>query len=122
MIRAEWRGLAVSDNDRLVPGKARWFPNKLYKAFKTSMAEALVAQVRERDLLNPVTLDLTVSLPPRMDTQAVVKACCDALELAQVIRSDRQIHRVTVTRSGEALQKVSTIVFELSDFTWTPAF
>jgi Holliday junction resolvase RusA-like endonuclease len=116
VIRAEWSGIAVSDNRRLIPGRGIWRPNPAYKAFKESMAHSIYFQMRWKPIfLAKVSLRLRVWLPARMDTMAIIKAACDAVQLSGAILNDSLIDRLEVVREGKAEGKLSRIVFEVEE-------
>jgi len=113
MIVASWTGEAVSGNRRLVPGKGRLIADLRYKSFKTSLAWTLKA-ARATPLLGPVFVRLELELPARMDTDAVIKSCLDALQLAGVVENDRQVTEIEAVRVGNA-GKWSTIRFYVKE-------
>jgi Holliday junction resolvase RusA-like endonuclease len=87
---AFWSGKAISDNRRIIPGKqGRFVSNPAYRAFKESVAWECKAHGEYFDC--PVSVRLTIAISPRMDAQDVIKPVLDALELAGVIRNDRQV-------------------------------
>jgi len=108
MIVAEWKGEAVSANRRLVPGKGRWIANNRYLNFKNSLAWAVKAAA----MRNPIEMAvlrraavhvrLELVLPANMDTDAVVKPCLDALQVAGVVENDNQVKEIEAIRVGNA--------------------
>jgi len=56
---------------------------------------------------------LEVSLPARMDTEAVQKPCLDALELAGVVADDNQVVEVRTVRVGSG--KPARIAFVVEE-------
>ena len=116
MICASWSGLAVSDNDRLIPGATgrAWRPNPLYQSFKESMAWCIRVAIN-RKFTGLVIVRLRVDLPPRMDTTCVIKAACDAVELSGAIENDSQIDRLTIERVGRSPRGHSRIDFEIEE-------
>ena len=116
MIRATWEGLACSDNDRTIPGATgrAWRPNPLYKQFKESMGWAIRVQINNT-LISRIAITLRVDLPPRMDTTAVIKAACDAVELSGAISNDSQIDKLTIERVGRSPRGHSRIDFEIEE-------
>ena len=120
MIRATWTGVAVSDNDRLAKGKqGRMFANKEYTAFKDGMAWAIRPRLIPYEdmpdgcIRGRVSVTLRVDLPPRMDTSAIIKAACDAIELSGAVKNDNQIDRLLVERVGRSPRGESKIDFEI---------
>lgn len=121
MIRATWTGTAVSDNDRLAHGKkGRMFANKEYTAFKEGMAAAIERDDPcegdpNRHSNGRISVMLRVDLPPRMDTSAIIKAACDAVQLSGAISNDNQIDRLIVERVGRSPRGESRIEFEIQE-------
>lgn len=117
MIKATWCGEAVSDNRRLIQGKGRMVANPKYKAFKESMAWAIHScNLGRMPTEKRVRVGLLVSIPPRMDVSAIIKAALDAVQLSGVIKDDNQIDRLWVARIGTE-GRISTIVFEIEEIT-----
>ena len=118
MIIASWTGKAVSENDRLLPGKGRWRANPAYKAFKEGVAMVLrVEQGSTPPLEGPVCARLFLELNPKMDAQNVLKPVFDALQLAGVIKNDRQIRTFSCYREDRAAgeeDRIGIIVQEIS--------
>jgi Holliday junction resolvase RusA-like endonuclease len=46
----------------------------------------------------PVSVRLFAVLGPRIDSDAIIKPCLDALELAGVLTNDRQVRQISVYR------------------------
>ena len=121
MICASWNGgTAVSDNDRVIPGATgrAWRPNPLYKAFKESMAweiKSVLVTRADVPMSGRVAVTLRVDLQPRMDTTAVIKAACDAVELSGAIENDSQVDKLTIERVGRSPRGHSRIDFELEE-------
>jgi Holliday junction resolvase RusA-like endonuclease len=116
MILATWTGVAVSDNRRLMHTRGRMIPNPAYISFKEGMAwEIQGGNPHQCCFHGRVSLTLRVTLPKRMDTMAVIKAACDAGQLALCYLDDNQIDRILVIREGNAKGKTSTIVFEIDE-------
>lgn len=90
---AFWAGRAVSENRRLAKGQGRWIPNKNYQAFKESLAWTCKKEADGQSFQGPVSVRLLLTLNPRIDGQNVVKPVLDALQLAGVIRNDRQVRQ-----------------------------
>ena len=116
MIQASWTGIAVSDNDRVIPGAKgkAWRPNPLYQQFKESMAWCIRVAIN-RKLTGWIWIGLKVDLPPRMDTMACIKAACDAVELSGAIENDNQVNRLTIERVGRSPRGYSRIDFEIEE-------
>lgn len=91
-----WHGRAVSENDRLLPGKGRLIPNKDYKAFKESVAWTCKAHYEHFE--GSVSVRLFMELNPRMDAQNVIKPVLDALEIAGIIKNDKQVRTFSFYR------------------------
>ena len=88
-----WTGKAVSENRRLAKGRGRWIPDKNYQAFKESLAWTCRKWADGQSFQGPVSVRLLLILNPRMDAQNVIKPVLDALEIAGVIRNDRQVRQ-----------------------------
>ena len=116
MIRASWEGMAVSDNDRVIPGATgrAWRLNPLYRVFKESMAWFIRVAIN-RKFTGRVIVRLRVDLPPRMDTTAVIKAACDSVELSGAIANDSQIDKMIIERVGRSPRGHSRIDFEIEE-------
>jgi len=116
---AFWTGRAVSENDRLLPGKGRWKPNPEYKAFKESVAWVLRQEQLDRPPIEgPVCVRLFIELNPKMDAQNVLKPVFDALELAGVIKNDKQIRIFSCYREDRRAKDedhIGIFVREVSD-------
>ena len=115
---AFWTGLAVSENDRLLPGRGRWRANPAYKAFKESVAWVL--RIEQKDtppIEGPVSVRLFLELNPDIDAQNVLKPVFDAIQLAGVIKNDRQIRTFSCYREdrrAEEDDRIGIIVQEIS--------
>ena len=112
---AFWTGRAVSENQRLSPGKGRLIPNKGYKSFKESVAWVLKSHVEH--FKGPVSVRLFMELNPRMDAQNVIKPVLDALELAGVIDNDKQVRTFSFYREDRGAKeedRIGIIVSEVS--------
>jgi len=118
MIIASWTGKAISENDRLLPGRGRWRANPAYKAFKESVAWVLrIEQEDMPSIEEPVSVRLFLELNPKMDAQNVLKPVFDALELAGVIKNDRQIRTFSCYREDWGMEeedRIGIIVKEMS--------
>ena len=118
MIIASWSGKAVSENDRLRPSRDCWRANPEYKAFKEGVAWIL--RIEQKDtppIEGPVCVRLFLELNPDMDAQNVLKPVFDALELADVIKNDRQIRTFSCYREDRAAgedDRIGIIVKEIS--------
>jgi Holliday junction resolvase RusA-like endonuclease len=113
-VIAFWSGRAISENQRLAPGRDRFTVNQEYQAFKESIAWVCKAHMERFD--GPVAVRLFLVLNPRMDAQNVVKPVLDALELAGVIRNDRQVRTFSFYRedrpNGEKDDRIGILVQE----------
>lgn len=99
MLIAYWIGHAVSENDRLLPGKRRWQLNPAYKAFKESVAWVLrQEQLDTPPLEGPVCIRLFIELNPAMDASNIIKPVLDAIQLAGVIKNDKQVRTFSFYR------------------------
>jgi len=118
VIIASWTGKAVSENDRLLPGRGRWRANPAYKAFKESVAWVLrIEQEDMPSIEEPVSVRLFLELNPKIDAQNVLKPVFDALQLAGVIKNDRQIRIFSCYREDWGAGKddrIGIIVQEIS--------
>lgn len=106
---ASWHGKAVSENRRLLPGaaKGRLISNPDYKAFKESVAWA--CKLENEHLEGPVSVRLFLELGLRMDAQNVIKPVLDALELAGVIKNDKQVRSFSFHREDRAAKEEDRI-------------
>lgn len=95
-----WAGQAVSENNRMRPGRRHWRSNPAYKAFKESVAWACKAHMERFD--GPVSVRLMVFLNPRVDATNIIKPVLDGLELAGVVRNDRQVRAFSLYRENRA--------------------
>ena len=93
-MTAFWSGRAVSENRRTIPGRqGRRVSNPEYRAFKESLAWDCKKWADGQSFQGPVSVRLLLILNPRMDAQNVIKPVLDALEIAGVIRNDRQVRQ-----------------------------
>ena len=83
-----WAGKAISENQRIAPGRGRYIVNQEYAAFKESVAWACKKWAEGQSFDGPVCVRLLMALNPRMD----------ALQLAGVIRNDRQVRQFSFYR------------------------
>ena len=115
---AFWTGLAVSENDRILPGRGRWRANPAYKAFKEGVTWVLrIKQLDTPPIEGPVCVRLFMELNPDMDAQNLVKPVLDALELARVIKNDKQVRSFSFYREdtkSKNQDSIGIIVTELS--------
>jgi len=110
MIIASWTGKAVSENDRLLPGRGRWQANPAYKAFKEGVAWMLRIEMNDMPvIIGPVCVRLFLELNPKMDAQNVLKPVLDALQLAGVIKNDRQIRTFSFYREDRGAREEDRI-------------
>jgi len=107
---AFWLGKAISENDRLLPGKGRFRVNPEYQAFKESVAWVLRKQHLDNPpVKGPVCVRLFIELNPGMDAQNILKPVFDALELAGVIKNDRQIRTFSCYREDRTAKEEDRI-------------
>jgi len=86
---AFWYGRAISENQRIAPGARRFRADEDYQAFKESVA--WTCKLHQEYFDGPVSVRLFMELNPRIDAQNVIKPVLDALELAGVIKNDKQV-------------------------------
>ena len=117
-IIASWSGKAVSENDRLLPGRGRWRANPAYKAFKESVAWVLrIEQENMPPIKGPVCVRLFLELNPKMDAQNVIKPVLDAIQLSCAIVNDKQIRTFSFYREDREARgedRIGIIVQEIS--------
>jgi Holliday junction resolvase RusA-like endonuclease len=112
MIAATWTGKVVGCNRRLIMGRGRMIANREYTAFVQDMARVLRQRPASKKVVTSVTLALTI--PTRMDVDAIIKPCLDAIQCAGIVANDNEITRVTAEREGVSKRgEESTIRFEL---------
>jgi len=104
---ASWHGRAISENDRLLPGKGRFRINPAYKAFKESVAWFCMQELEYFE--GPVSVRLFMELNPRIDAQNVIKPVLDDLELAGVIKNDKQVRSFSFHREDRAAKEEDKI-------------
>jgi len=104
---AFWHGRAISENQRLAPGAGRFRVNEDYQAFKESVAWALRPHAER--FQGPVSVRLSIILNPRMDAQNVIKPILDALQLAEVIKDDRQVRQLSFYREDAKAKEQDSI-------------
>jgi Holliday junction resolvase RusA-like endonuclease len=116
-VIAFWSGHAVSANRRLEPGGGRWHAGEDYKAFRDSLTWALKGHAER--FTGPVSVRLFVVLGAQMDSDAIIKPCLDALELAGVVENDRQVRHICVHREdrgkGERDDRIAFFVTEAKE-------
>ena len=115
---AFWSGRAVSENDRLLPGKGRWRLNPGYKAFKEGVAYALrIKQLDAPPIEGPVCVRLFMELNPDIDAQNIIKPVLDGIQLAGVFKNDKQVRTFSFYRENRAAKDedhIGIIVQEVS--------
>ena len=102
MIIASWTGKAVSENDRLLPGRGRWRANPAYKAFKEGVA--WMVRIEQKDtppIKGPVCVRLFMELNPDMDAANIIKPIFDAIQLSCAIVNDKQIRTFSCYREDQ---------------------
>jgi len=112
-VIAFWHGKAVSENERLAPGRGRYYTSDNYRAFKDSMVWTLKAH--QEHYSGPVHVRMYLVLNPRMDAQNVVKPCMDALEQAGVIDNDRQVRSFSFYREDRKAKDEDVIGFIVTE-------
>ena len=110
---AYWHGRAVSENKRLAPGRGRFRANPDYQAFKESIAWTVRPHAEQ--MRGPVSVRLLLTLNPRMDAQNVIKPVLDALQLAGVIRDDRQVKALSFYRVNPPPKKEDSICIMVTE-------
>jgi len=115
MIIAFWSGKAVGVNKRLLwnPRLKRNVPNPKYKAFKESMAWAIVPH--KEVITGLVDVKLSVSLWKMMDSDSVMKPCLDAIEASGLIKNDSQVKNITIEREYHKRGELDRIGFFISE-------
>lgn len=91
MLRLTYRGRPASDNGRhAAPGHRH---TDAYKIFRDAMAYDFIRQSGGCRLVSP-DVRMIVSLPrkSRIDRNNLIKATCDALQLAGVIDDDHELN------------------------------
>lgn len=118
MIIASWTGKAVSENDRLLPGRGRWRANPAYKAFKEGVAWVCrIEQGGKSPSEGPVSVRLFLELNPKMDAANVIKPVLDAIQLSRAIANDKQIRTFSFYREDRAAgeeDRIGIIVQEMA--------
>lgn len=110
---AYWSGRAISENQRLAPGQGRFRVNEEYRAFKESVALAIRGH-GEASFEGSVSVRLLVELNPRMDAQNIIKPVLDALQLAGVLKDDRQVRQLSLYREDRQ-SKQDTILIVVTE-------
>lgn len=110
---AFWHGRAVSENDRLLPGRGRFRINPEYKGFKESVAWTCKMHLEHFE--GPVCVRLSMELNPKMDAQNVLKPVFDALQLARVIKNDKQIRFFSCYREDRGPKEEDSIGITVQD-------
>ena len=113
-----WQGRAVSENDRLLPGRGRFRANPAYKAFKVSVAWACrMQQLDTPPFEGPVCVRLFLELNPDIDAQNIIKPVLDGIQLAGVFKNDKQVRTFSFYRENRAAKDedhIGIIVQEVS--------
>ncbi len=107
-LRIEWEGRAVGENRRLGYSRqmGRNYPNPKYQAFVRDLTWTIIIEVMRLKLPSrpvfsgEVEVRVDMELPPRMDHDALLKPCLDALERSQVLENDYQVRRSSPGRIG----------------------
>lgn len=76
----------------------RNYPNPKYQAFVRDLTWTIINEVMRLRIARPVfsgevEVRVDMELPPRMDHDALLKPCLDALERSQVLSNDYQVRR-----------------------------
>jgi Holliday junction resolvase RusA-like endonuclease len=95
MMYLHWTGRAVSDNDRHRLGRGRIVATTEYKAFRDGLALMFRAQACGRKLQRP-DIRIQVSISAMMDKTNLIKATCDALQIAGVVENDSEFNHSTL--------------------------
>jgi Holliday junction resolvase RusA-like endonuclease len=101
----EYRGPVCGVNRRLdwSPRTGKAYPSRSYATFKRALALTIQRAMGgcppwPFPLDGPQLLLLDLGLPPRMDTDALIKPVLDALQLAGALTDDHQIEQLRVRR------------------------
>jgi Holliday junction resolvase RusA-like endonuclease len=93
MLHLHWTGRAVSDNDRHRLGRGRIVATAEYRAFRDGLALIFRSQAQGKRLARPdVRMQVALPAGSRIDRNNLIKATCDALELAGIIANDRELN------------------------------
>ena len=119
MIIASWTGKAVSENDRLLPGRGCWRANPAYKAFKEGVALMVQTELKGKSPIEgSVSVRLFIELNPRMDAANIIKPVLDAIQLSCAIVNDKQIRTFSFYREDRAAggdDRIGIIVQEMKE-------
>jgi Holliday junction resolvase RusA-like endonuclease len=107
----EWTGKAISANRRLAVGKGRVYSEPQYQRFIDSMAWTIKAKALSRTFQGKIRVDLEFDIPARMDVDALVKPCWDAVQRSGLVKDDNQISMGSQQRTGIAAASSSRILF-----------
>ncbi len=113
-LMVEWTGIAIGANKRLAVGRGRIYSEPQYQRFIDDMAWTIKAQARGRQFPGRIRVDLEFEIPKRMDTDALVKPCWDAVQRSGLVADDNLITMGSQQRTGVA-HGPSKITFYLSD-------
>jgi Holliday junction resolvase RusA-like endonuclease len=111
----DWTGKAVGVNAKDGVGKyGQRYTTSAYKAFVVSMAWTIRAQAHRFTFPGRINVDLELEIPARMDIDAVVKPCYDALQMSGIVVDDNLIRHGSQGRTGRAhgLSKIRFIITE----------
>jgi Holliday junction resolvase RusA-like endonuclease len=106
-LRVEWEGKAIGENRRLGYSRklGRNYPNPAYQAFIRDLTFTIILEAQRRKLhprplfRGEVCVRLDMELPPRMDHDALIKPCLDALARSNVLADDYQVRRSELERT-----------------------
>ena len=105
----EWRGRPVPINRKFGVCRGRMHTTREYRDFVVSMAWTIFAAWREA-LTGRIRVSLELCIPERMDVDAVVKPCYDAIQLSGIVADDNQIDHGAQDRVGAVKRGEESVI------------
>lgn len=85
----KYNGHFVSDNKRIGQGKARFFSQAEYRAFKDDLILQWIIQTNIRNITE-FDIEMQMLLNNKQDTNNFLKAIFDSLKEAEIINNDKE--------------------------------
>lgn len=111
----DWTGRAVGANRRLAVGRGRVYSQRQYKAFMQSVALTVRAAAGRIRFRGEISVKLELWIHPRMDVDALVKPCYDAIQASGITPNDNRIRGGGQFRMGPQQNGESRIRLTIAD-------
>lgn len=124
LLEAHWFGKAVGCNERLKPGRHRWFKNPAYERFQQDLGIALLlARRATTPYMGKVKVLVRFKISARRDADSCVKPLLDCLELSTstkkfgvgIIGNDRQVRELVVQKQDKPPGELDEIFLQVEE-------